>query len=219
MLGLGEFRNDATQETLDRCRWDFRDWEYNYLSRKVNGARLIIEKAATIVTALAFNGGGDRIVAGCGTDIVVFDARTGGRLFKGSGHAAEITAAACATSVPFAVTVGKDRVARVWDLKTLGKSRTFSGHKAVITCAVVSTDGNRVATGDASGTVIVWKADTLQEVCRLAESVPPSRVSPSCPAVNGCLALGAAATSAGTTCPRERSSSRSNSMQGWRRRS
>jgi WD40 repeat protein/serine/threonine protein kinase len=168
LLGLGEFRHDTTQNMLDSCRWDFRGWEHSYLSQQVNGARMVIDRAAPAVTALAFSGDGGRLVAGCGSDVLVFDARTGARRFKGSDQGLDIKVVACAASAAVAVTAGKDRVVRVWDLDRLGEPRAFLGHKEAVTCAAVSADGKHVATGDAGGTVLVWKADTLQEVCRPA---------------------------------------------------
>jgi hypothetical protein len=66
------------------------------------------------------------------------------------------------------VTVGDDKLIRVWDLATNNCKRIFYAHKKLIMKIAISNDGTKVASADLDGIMYVWDTDTgiISSGCR-----------------------------------------------------
>ncbi|EDM76993.1 WD-40 repeat [Plesiocystis pacifica SIR-1] len=69
------------------------------------------------------------------------------------------------------VSVGSDRLVRIWDLAT-GESRALSGHEGRVFEAAFRPGGAELATASDDGSVRVWGADSGDVIARLPEYDP-----------------------------------------------
>ena len=131
-----------------------------------------ISKKTTTLPALstvAFRLDGKQIAFG-GADGIVHIADTGtGVVTRGlRGHTDWITAISFAANGEQLLSVGVDKVVRVFEL---GKaSANSSGHAMAIRAIAVSRDGSRIATGSDDRTVKIWNPITGKEIATLTGS-------------------------------------------------
>jgi WD40 repeat protein len=138
------------------------------------------------VQCLAMSGTGkdrQQILASGGKDglVKLWAPATGASLGELAGHAGPVTAVAFPFAKPRLLAVGtwsndgKGEI-KLWELVPEEKGtgykgkevRTLSGHKGGITCLAFSGDGNRLASGSADKTTIVWDVDSGKAVHTLA---------------------------------------------------
>ncbi len=135
------------------------------------GKEEISKKTTTLpaLSTVAFRLDGKQIAFG-GADGIVHIADTGtGVVTRGlRGHTDWITAISFAANGEQLLSVGVDKVCRVFEL---GKASAIgSGHAMAIRSIAVSRDGTRIATGSDDRTVKVWNPNTGKEVATLTGS-------------------------------------------------
>ncbi len=135
------------------------------------GKEEISKKTTTLpaLSTVAFRLDGKQIAFG-GADGIVHIADTGtGVVTRGlRGHTDWITAISFAANGEQLLSVGVDKVCRVFEL---GKaSASSSGHAMAIRAIAVNRDGTRIATGSDDRTVKVWNPITGKEIATLTGS-------------------------------------------------
>jgi WD40 repeat protein/peroxiredoxin len=88
----------------------------------------------------------------------------GSELFSLKLPASEITSASFSPDGSQVVTVGQDRMAKVWDSRTGAEVCTLKGHRNTISSASFSPDGSQIVTTSFDGTVRAWDARTGAEM-------------------------------------------------------
>lgn len=67
----------AADHWLEQTRWDFRNWEYNYLRRIVTGGWKTYRNQGAPISAVAFHPDGYRFAAAAGSQVQVWDVASG----------------------------------------------------------------------------------------------------------------------------------------------
>jgi WD40 repeat protein len=158
----------AARELLDRCRWDYRGWEHDYLHTLFQAAHLTLKGHTGFVTSVCFSPDGRRLAsASQDQTIKVWDAQTGQEQLTLKGHTN------VATSVCFSPDgrrlasasgmFGQPGEVKVWDAQTGQELRTLHGHTGPFWCVCFSPDGRHLASASQDQTVKVWDAQTGQE--------------------------------------------------------
>lgn len=102
-------------------------------------------------------------------DLAVWDLRQGGvPVMVCAAPKGEVVAAHFSPDGQRAITVAKDRTARIWDLKTGKALAVLLGHEAAVTCAAFSPDGALAVTGSEDQTARLWDVATGREVATLS---------------------------------------------------
>ena len=91
----------------------------------------------------------------------VHSVETGDELF---GGVSRVHTAVFSPDSRLLVTLGAERVARVWDLAKRRQILTLQGHLHLISTATFSPDGRFIATAGYDGMVKLWSAGTGREV-------------------------------------------------------
>ena len=122
--------------------------------------------------AVAFDGTGSRLAAGCGGDVRVYDARDGlreqGRLI---GHGAAVTAVAFEQSGRRFASADAAGNWALWDLATGRMLGRLVPAGSTIHQLAFTPDGRRVLSGDEAGRAILWDVDVEsweRTACRVA---------------------------------------------------
>jgi WD40 repeat protein/tetratricopeptide (TPR) repeat protein len=161
----------AAQDLLDRCRWDYRDWEHHYLHTVCHASHLTLRGHTHWVWSVCFSPDGRRLAtASVDRTVKVWDAQTGQEILTLRGHTEGVrsvcfspdgrrlaTASARWTSMDLPGEV------KVWDAQTGHELRTLRGHTGEVQSVCFSPDGRRLATASWDRTVRVWDAQTGQE--------------------------------------------------------
>ncbi len=159
---------------LDRCRWDFRGWEHDYLHTLFTSQVEPTENALTIsmpsVFSVAFSPNGKHVAAASGPKktgalwneaIKLWDAETGQETLNLEGHQG-IFSMAFSPDGTRIVSGGTEKTLTIWDAETGEEVRTFGGHPGIVKCVAFSPKGKRIASNCQRNTLKLWDAETGQ---------------------------------------------------------
>ena len=111
------------------------------------------------------------LVAGASGSLTLRDLESGKTIRRLLGHRGRVHDAVFTPDGARAVSVGEDRLIRIWDLATFKNTDNLEGHDATIRCVAISPDGTFAATGGEDDTLQVWNLETLEPVaCYFAGS-------------------------------------------------
>ena len=122
-----------------------------------------------------FNPGSDLLATVGGNSAQIWQTASG-RMLHNLRHEEAVMAAAFSPSGRWIVTVSVDGAAVLWDVATGKRLMEFGGYDRARTTAAFSADGSRVATGTASGQVLVYACDVCGSAAELL-AVAKSRVT------------------------------------------
>jgi WD40 repeat protein len=164
-----------TEELLDACPPELRQWEWRYLKRLCQSGFATFLGHDDEVTGVAFDAKGKRVAsASADGTIKVWDAETGQVLHTLRGHAGRVEDVAFSPDGQQMASAGYDQTVKVWDVATGNECYTLRGHDAEVACVAFSPDGQRLASASWDKTVKVWDAATGRLLHTLAEH--PDRV-------------------------------------------
>jgi WD40 repeat protein len=118
-------------------------------------------------TLFAFSPDGLRVAGAEGSAVVLYDARTGDLVARGTGHQGTINSVAFSPDGGRFLTTSGDRTVRLWEAAGCRCVRTFEGHSDEVFTAVFHPDGKRIASGGRDRAVWLWDVMTGLEVARL----------------------------------------------------
>jgi tetratricopeptide (TPR) repeat protein len=155
---------EAAQDQLDRCRWDYRGWEHNYLHTLFHATHLTFRGHTQAGTSVCFSPDGRRLASASwdGT-MKVWDAQTGQEQLTLKGHTREVFSVCFSPDGRRLASASYDRTVKVWDAQTGQEQLTLKGHTGLVTSVCFSPDGRRLATASYDQTLKVWDAQTGQE--------------------------------------------------------
>lgn len=109
-----------------------------------------------LISHAEFSPDGTRIVtASYDNDATIWDASTGDRLFRLSGHENELNTARFSSDGGRIVTSSDDKTAKIWDASTGRLLATLVGHNGPLRAAHFSPDGSLIVTSSYKGDKIV----------------------------------------------------------------
>jgi WD40 repeat protein/tetratricopeptide (TPR) repeat protein/tRNA A-37 threonylcarbamoyl transferase component Bud32 len=165
---------EAALDQLDRCRWDYRDWEHAYLYTLFQASHLTLQGHTVGAHSVCFSPDGRRLASASGVsdqqkhkwtsgEVKVWDAQTGREVLTLRGHTSFVTSVCFnpdGTRLASACYV--DGTVKVWDAQTGQELLTLQGHAGTVHSVCFSPDGRRLASagGDPDPTVKVWDAQT-----------------------------------------------------------
>ena len=110
--------------------------------------------------AVAFTPDGRRVASAPPSGpAAIFDARTGKRLARLSGHGGGITQIAFAPDGRRVATSSADATVRLWDARTGRQELVLRGHEAMVSDLAFSPDGSRLVSAGTDGVARVWALD------------------------------------------------------------
>ncbi|GAB4530332.1 MAG: hypothetical protein Kow0063_08280 [Anaerolineae bacterium] len=119
--------------------------------------------------SVAFSPDGKLLATSWTSQVIVWDAATGERLFNLPGEVIGMAVDRLdfsSDSTRLAV-ANMDGLPKVWDLVTRAEVYSLTGHAQICDGIAFSPDGKRLATGDLAGIVKIWDAATGQELVTL----------------------------------------------------
>ena len=143
---------------LDRCQWNLRGWEYDYLATLLN--KNTFKGHTRPVTSVAFSPNGKRIVSGSDDNTVkVWDADRGTELLTLKGHTDRVTSVAYSPDGERILTASGQQLtiwdawtgAAVFELNDLPGIRDMNRERQVF-----SLGGTRLATAGRDNTARLW---------------------------------------------------------------
>jgi WD40 repeat protein/serine/threonine protein kinase len=151
---------------------ELRGWEWYYLWRNLDQARMTLRGHGDMVLSVAFSPDGKRIASGSRDNTVkIWDTEKGGEPLRTLvGHNGGVPSVAFSPDGKRIVSGSWDETLKIWDVETGREVRTLRGHKAEVTSVAFSPDGKRIVSGSAQRdrTVKIWDAETGNEVMTLS---------------------------------------------------
>jgi WD40 repeat protein len=98
---------------------------------------------------------------------MVWDAKTGKRLFTLAGHADTVRQVVFSPDGPRLATAGLEGNAKIWDAETGKELLTLSSHTGQVLSVAFSPDGKTVATASGDRTARLWDSFTGKELLTL----------------------------------------------------
>lgn len=169
-----DFSSDATKLASASHEKGIKIWD------TATGS-LLLSGIGGDVSAVAFSADGTQIVSGSGSEVKIWDAKTGRAIRSLSGHDRYSSVGAVAFSSDGSKIISSattDKVMRLWDAKTGQVLKTFA-HGSAIWKAGISPDGRRVFSGGWDKTVKLWDATSGRLIREQSGfELPQGRFSP-----------------------------------------
>ena len=108
-----------------------------------------------------FSPNGEQIVSASSTGHVsLWDANSGHRLARLTGHTAKVKSAVFSADSKWLVTSSHDKTARLWNINTKQEVMVFSGHERALEYATFSPNAQRILTVSADKTARLWDVNS-----------------------------------------------------------
>jgi WD40 repeat protein len=155
----------GARDLLDRCRWDFRGWEHDYLHTLFDASHLTFRGHTGQVRGVCFSPDGRRLASASEDQTVkVWDALTGQELHSLQEYPSQVYSVCFSPDGRRLASASEDQTVKVWVAHTGQELRTLRGHTDGVTSVVFSPDGRRLAGAFRDGTANVWDAVTGREL-------------------------------------------------------
>jgi WD40 repeat protein/serine/threonine protein kinase len=153
---------------LMACPNDLRGWEWYYLWRISDQARMTLRGHRRPVFSVAFSHDAGRIVSGSWDNTLkVWDAHGGSELMTLRGHEDRVFAVAFSPDDSRIVSGSVDKTLKVWDANNGSELMTLRGHEGFVSSVAFSQDGRRIVSGSEDTTSKVWDTDNGNELTTL----------------------------------------------------
>ena len=86
----------------------------------------------------------------------VWDASTGKKLWRLSGHSSRVRSVAISSDGTRIVSGSNDSSVRVWDASTGAELRRLNGHSSLVLSVAFLSDGSRIVSGSTDNSMRVW---------------------------------------------------------------
>jgi WD40 repeat protein/serine/threonine protein kinase len=150
---------------LMACPGDLRGWEWYYLWRISDQARMTLRGHKGPVFSIAFSPDGERIVSGSWDNTLkVWDAHNGSELMTLRGHKDRVFAVAFNPDGGRIVSCSEDTTLKVWDADSGSELMTLRGHEGLVCSVVFSPNGRWIVSGSEDTTIKVWDTDNGSEL-------------------------------------------------------
>jgi WD40 repeat protein/serine/threonine protein kinase len=160
-----------TQELLEACPPELRQWEWRYLKRLGESGFATFQAHTGAVSSVAFDPKGKRVASGSWDSTVrVWDADTRQVLRILRGHTGPIEGVAFSPDGQRIASASRDGTVKVWDASTGNECYTLRGHRAEVSSVAFSPDGERLASASWDRTVKFWDLSTRRAVHSLEHS-------------------------------------------------
>jgi WD40 repeat protein/serine/threonine protein kinase len=155
-----------TEQLLDECPPDLRQWEWRYAKRLCHLDLLTFREHTGPVRSVGFSPDGQRIASSSDDQAVkVWDAASGREALTLRGHTGPVRSVAFSPDGQRLASASLDRTVKVWDLATGQPALTLTGHTYLVSTVAFSPDGKRLASGGIwDKTVTVWELTTGQPI-------------------------------------------------------
>jgi len=100
---------------------------------------------------------------GTPSEVRVFDATTGRRIFTLGNHTSKVVAVAFSPDGTRIATGSFDLTVKLWETETGQEVCTLRGHKAGVLSVAFSPDGRRIATSSMDFTVKIWDGRPISQ--------------------------------------------------------
>jgi len=153
---------------LTACPNDLRGWEWYYLWRISDQARMTLRGHRGPVFSIAVSPDGGRIVSGSWDNTLkVWDVHNGSALMTLRGHEDRVFAVAFSPDGGRIVSGSLDNTLKVWDANNGSELMTLKGHEASVRSVAISPDGRRIVSGSEDTTIRVWDTGNGNELMTL----------------------------------------------------
>jgi WD40 repeat protein len=203
-----------TEELLEACPRELRQWEWRYLKRLGQSGLTTFRGHDGEVRAVAFDVKGKRVASASwdGT-IKIWDVGTIKALTL-RGHKGRVEDVTFSPDGERLASAGWDKTVKVWEVATGKIWYNLAGHRDQVTAVAFSPDGRRLASASHDKTVKVWEARPQAGCCTRSRNIPTgfsalllvSTVAASPPAVRTCASGMLPAGSCSVLAPPTRSS-------------
>ena len=119
----------------------------------------VVAVHASAVTAVAFEGSGDRLASGSREGRLRVWSAEGELIGHWSAHEGEIRSLAFLPDGNTLVSAAADRTLRLWDLGEQELVRVLHGHEHLVDCLDVADDGSSLVSGSFDGTLRFWDVE------------------------------------------------------------
>lgn len=169
----------AAMEHLNQCRWDFRNWEYNYLCAiiaKDNSATATLKHSGLLTpVCIAISFDETLIATASAFDVTLWDTAKARPLHTLKGHTAQLTSISFNNNGTMVATASLDKTIRAWDTRT-GTLLATLNHKAPVYSTVFSPDSKFIASGsgvnsDKPSTVTIWDTVTRKRLSSFSDQL------------------------------------------------